>query len=204
MKTAILSWLQNDGTRGFSNDQFKRKQFSPLFRPDALVVFRAKVRTTRASDLNVGKSCFPLNWSFREPPSSIIDVLNAITCIVSWNEMCHVKSLYAYNSYTPVPLCIWQNHLKVTQGLSRLTVDQALPRAGVPLKTLLANCWSSFVGHTTGMRVVMTGEICLQMFSCTITKEEHWRALGENGTMNINIIDSRLLKFRRNSVWERR
>ena len=172
-----------------------------MFQPDVLVVFRAKVKMTRASGLNVGESCFPLNWSFREPPSSIIDVLNAITCIVSWNEMCHVKSLYAYNSYTPVPLCIWQNHLEVTQGLSWLTVDQALPRTGVPLKTLLAN---SFVEHITGMRVVMTGEICLQMLSCTITKEEHWRVFGENDPMKINIINSGLLKFQRNSVWERR
>ena len=45
MKTAILSWLQNDGTRGLSKDQLKRKQLSPTFRPDALVVFRAEVKT---------------------------------------------------------------------------------------------------------------------------------------------------------------
>ena len=43
MKTAILSWLQNDGTRGFSKDQLKEKQLSLTFRPDTLVVFRAKV-----------------------------------------------------------------------------------------------------------------------------------------------------------------
>ena len=41
MKTVTLSWLQNDGTRGFSKDQLKGKQLSPMFRPDALVVFRA-------------------------------------------------------------------------------------------------------------------------------------------------------------------
>ena len=42
LKTVILSWLQNDGTRRFSKDQLNRKQLSPIFRPDALVVFRAK------------------------------------------------------------------------------------------------------------------------------------------------------------------
>ena len=35
MKTVILSWLQNDGTRGFYKDQVKGKQLSPTFRPDA-------------------------------------------------------------------------------------------------------------------------------------------------------------------------
>ena len=49
MKTAILSWLQNDGTREFSKDQLKGKQVSPMFRPDALIVFRAKVKMTKAS-----------------------------------------------------------------------------------------------------------------------------------------------------------
>ena len=43
MKTVILSWLQNEGNRGFSKDQLKGKQLLPTFRPDALVVFRAKV-----------------------------------------------------------------------------------------------------------------------------------------------------------------
>ena len=43
MKTAILSWLQNDGTRGFSKNQLKGKQLSLTFRPDVLVVFRAEV-----------------------------------------------------------------------------------------------------------------------------------------------------------------
>ena len=62
MKTAILSWLQNDGNRGFSKDQLKGKQLSPTFRPDALVVFRAKVK------LGVNcKSCFPLSWSLENP-----------------------------------------------------------------------------------------------------------------------------------------
>ena len=31
-----------DGSKGFSVDQLKGKQLSPTFRPDALVVFRAK------------------------------------------------------------------------------------------------------------------------------------------------------------------
>ena len=42
IETAILSWLQNDGNSGFSKDQLKGKQLPPMFRPDALVVFRAK------------------------------------------------------------------------------------------------------------------------------------------------------------------
>ena len=42
MKTAIISWLQNDGSRGFSVDQLKEKQLLPMFRPDALVIFRVK------------------------------------------------------------------------------------------------------------------------------------------------------------------
>ena len=42
LKTSILSWLQNDGSREFSVDQLKGKQLSPTFQPDALVVFRAK------------------------------------------------------------------------------------------------------------------------------------------------------------------
>ena len=37
MKTAILSWLQNDGTRGFSKDQLKGRQLLFMFRPYALV-----------------------------------------------------------------------------------------------------------------------------------------------------------------------
>ena len=44
MKTVILNWLQNDGTRGFSKGQLKGKQLSPMFRPDALVVFKDKVK----------------------------------------------------------------------------------------------------------------------------------------------------------------
>ena len=46
MMTVILSWLQNDGTRGFSKDQLKRKQLSPTFPLDALVVFKAEVKKT--------------------------------------------------------------------------------------------------------------------------------------------------------------
>ena len=41
LKTAFLSWLQNDGTRGFSKDQLEGKQLLSTFWPDALVVFRA-------------------------------------------------------------------------------------------------------------------------------------------------------------------
>ena len=45
--TAILSWFWNDGSGGgggrFSVDQLKGKKLSPMFRPDAVVVFRAKV-----------------------------------------------------------------------------------------------------------------------------------------------------------------
>ena len=37
MKTAILSWLQNDGTGGFSVNQLKGKQLSLTFQPEALV-----------------------------------------------------------------------------------------------------------------------------------------------------------------------
>ena len=44
MKTAIPSWLQNDGNRGFSKDLLKGKQLLPTFQPDPLVVFRAKVK----------------------------------------------------------------------------------------------------------------------------------------------------------------
>ena len=33
LKTAILSWLQNDGTRGFSIDQLKGKQLLLTFQP---------------------------------------------------------------------------------------------------------------------------------------------------------------------------
>ena len=44
MKTAILSWLQNDGTRGsLKRTQLKGKQLLPTFGPDAVVVFRAEV-----------------------------------------------------------------------------------------------------------------------------------------------------------------
>ena len=32
MKTAILSWLQNDGNRGFSKDQLKGKQLLPMLK----------------------------------------------------------------------------------------------------------------------------------------------------------------------------
>ena len=42
VKAVILSWLQNDGNRGFSKGQLKGKQLSLTFRPDALFVFRAK------------------------------------------------------------------------------------------------------------------------------------------------------------------
>ena len=38
MKTEVLSWLQNDGSRGYSVDQLKGRQLSPTFRPDAPVI----------------------------------------------------------------------------------------------------------------------------------------------------------------------
>ena len=38
-----LKYICIDGTRGFSKDQLKGKQLPPTFRPDALVIFRAKV-----------------------------------------------------------------------------------------------------------------------------------------------------------------
>ena len=65
--------------RGFSKDQLKGKQLMPMFRPDALVIFRAKVKatrgledalalkTTRASGQNIGKSCFHLSWALENP-----------------------------------------------------------------------------------------------------------------------------------------
>ena len=42
MKTVILSWLQIDGTRGFSRS-IDQKTTSATYQPDTLVVFRAKV-----------------------------------------------------------------------------------------------------------------------------------------------------------------
>ena len=41
MKSVILSWLQNDGSRRFSIDQLRKKQLLPTFQPDVLVVFSA-------------------------------------------------------------------------------------------------------------------------------------------------------------------
>ena len=67
VKTAILSWLQNDGTRGFSKDQLKGKQLSLMFQPDALVIFNLALKTTRASGQNFCKSCLPLSWSLENP-----------------------------------------------------------------------------------------------------------------------------------------
>ena len=61
LKIVILNWFQNDGTRGLSKDQLKRKQLSPTFQPNALVVFRAKM--------------FSFKLVFREPPSSIIHIV---------------------------------------------------------------------------------------------------------------------------------
>ena len=58
VKTAILSWLQNDGNRWFSKDQlYKGKQLSPTFRPDALVVFRVKVKLGAKIALLKGMHC---------------------------------------------------------------------------------------------------------------------------------------------------
>ena len=76
MKTAILSWLQNDGTRGFSVDQLKGKKLSLMFQPDALVVFRAKDQMTRASGRNVGE-VVSFNLVYREPSSSVRKYLSS-------------------------------------------------------------------------------------------------------------------------------
>ena len=40
----LFTFLYVDGTRGFSKDQLKGKQPLPMFQPDALVVFRTKVK----------------------------------------------------------------------------------------------------------------------------------------------------------------
>ena len=49
MKTAILSWLQNDGNREFSKDQLSPED------------------DYKASGQNVGESCFSLSWSLENP-----------------------------------------------------------------------------------------------------------------------------------------
>ena len=61
MKTTILSWLQNDGTRGFSVDQLIGNKLLPTFQPDALVIFRTKV------NLYSDESLFPLSWPTVNP-----------------------------------------------------------------------------------------------------------------------------------------
>ena len=76
---------KNDGTRGFSKDQLKGKQLLSTFWPDALVIFRAKVKTTRESGRNVSESCFPFNLVFREPPSSITLVVFGISNNININ-----------------------------------------------------------------------------------------------------------------------
>ena len=91
LKTAILSWLQNDGTRGLSVDQLKGKQLSLTIRPDPLVVFRAKVLVFRA--------CFLLGWSIEDPlvPSFWsqlrITVLMLIIIIIVMPQPCQTSSL---------------------------------------------------------------------------------------------------------------
>ena len=92
VQCTCMSYL--NGTRGFSIDQLKGKQLLPTFRPDALVIFRAKVlspedlpehlvgrsssgrfqaekplalKTTRVFSWNVGQSCFPLIWFLEDP-----------------------------------------------------------------------------------------------------------------------------------------
>ena len=42
-RSTFLALLNADGSRGLSVDQLKGKQLSPMFGPDAVVVFRAKV-----------------------------------------------------------------------------------------------------------------------------------------------------------------
>ena len=80
----ILSWLQDDGTRGFSITQLKEKQLSSMFQPYALVVFRAKgtrakgtlaLKTTKASGRNVSEGCFPLSWSIENPEFHLLKCL---------------------------------------------------------------------------------------------------------------------------------
>ena len=75
--------------------------------------------------------------------------------------------------------------LEAAQGL-RLAHDQALLRAGAPLaivKTLLTNCWHSFVGRTTDIAEYDCGDDCrfkkifFGMLLCTVTKEERWYAM---------------------------
>ena len=82
IKTAILSWLQNDGTRGFSKDQLKGKQlyfqcFSMLvlmrkcpFHEHANWELTSERKTTFESNLkenNFWECCFPLSWSLENP-----------------------------------------------------------------------------------------------------------------------------------------
>ena len=82
-----------DRSREFSVDQLKGKQVSLTFRPDALVVFMAKIsarctnvsttadalivftlalKTNGGSGQHISGSCFPLSWSTENPPTSII------------------------------------------------------------------------------------------------------------------------------------
>ena len=83
MKTGVLSWLQIDGSRGFSVDQLKRKQLSPTFRPDAPVVIRAKdlkttgrlplpLKMSGASSRNSVKVVVSFKLVYRELSTSII------------------------------------------------------------------------------------------------------------------------------------
>ena len=123
LKTVILSWLQNDGTREFSKDQLKGKQLLLTFWSDALVVFRAKVKTTlalkttRASGRNVSESCFPLNWSlmfystwrpFQKEPwdlwDTTRDVPNNTTIIVTATvcSSCSLPSSASTTSSSPI------------------------------------------------------------------------------------------------------
>ena len=58
--TLVSDWGLSAASRmmevGFSVDQLKGKQPSPMFQPEALVVFRAN-----------GIICFPLSWSTENP-----------------------------------------------------------------------------------------------------------------------------------------
>ena len=61
MNTAVLSWLQNDGSRGLSVDQLEGKQILLTFQPDALVFVTLALKMTGESSQNISESGFPLS-----------------------------------------------------------------------------------------------------------------------------------------------
>ena len=79
-----------------------------------------------------------------------------------------------------------QTMSEVAQGLVWLTVNQALPRAGVPL---------AIFKH----RSPIANAFCGTYYR---TEEEHWGSFGKE--MVQSNVDMRPLKFRRKSVWESR